>query len=283
MISQPLLEKTFWVLAMEGAPATGRALAKEDAPATGITVKREGSEGWVGFTFNMLVFIDSIIYQWHCIFLMWCGPSWGLAGDAVPAPRTPPELLSRLRTLVRLFFLLCPLKTHKHWFLVYFNGFVSKTDMPSLGCGFPGIYVQQGLDSTSNTTSNTPVGTLPSPVDFPVCLTSQSGMATSRLRDRENAGSSEASVVPEQFAWAGQGHSPTDFVNDVATSESCMWVWTKCCTVSTWISFWSALTASVLKLPGLPNLHQPGTWRSKTFMQLTHTYSAFTQCQPLVW
>ena len=107
------------------------------------------------------------------MFLMWCGPSWGLAGDAVPAPRTPPELLSRLRTLVRLFFLLCPLKTHKHWFLVYFNGFVSKTDMPSLGCGFPGIYVQQGLDSTSNTTSNTPVGTLPSPVDFPVCLTSQ--------------------------------------------------------------------------------------------------------------
>ena len=48
---------------MEGAPATGRALAKEDAPATGITVKREGSEGWVGFTFNMLVYIDSIIYQ----------------------------------------------------------------------------------------------------------------------------------------------------------------------------------------------------------------------------
>ena len=48
-----------------------------------------------------------------------------------------------------------------------------------------------------------------------------------------------------------------------------------------WISFWSALTASVLKLPGLPSLHQPGTLRSKAFMQLTQ--SAVTLYQPLIW
>ena len=97
--------------------------------------------------------------------------------------------------------------------------------LTSQSFGFPACLTFQSFGFPACLTSQS--------VDFPVCLTSPSGMATSRIQDREDAGSSEAFVVPEQFAWAGQGHSPTDCVNDVATSESCMWVWKKCCTVST--------------------------------------------------
>ena len=86
-----------------------------------------------------------------------------------PPPQTPPELLAGIRTLVILllvcfscyFFWICEafkcfqLCIPKFQYICFFL-FFSTHAVPSSGLGFPGIYVQQGLDSEPKTPASSP-------------------------------------------------------------------------------------------------------------------------------
>lgn len=105
-----------------------------------------------------------------------CWQFWGLGGhDASqtvlpplpPPPMTPPELLAGVRTLVKsttyfsLFefssrsITICPSCVFQSCqYIIPLPGILSPA--PSSGLGFPGIYVQQGLDSQPKTPAASP-------------------------------------------------------------------------------------------------------------------------------